>query len=353
MDINVRKYLNRLVEGVIKEYNTKGLMTTEEIRSEILSEHPGCEIIYHRPDTRKNQNILNDLFSHAFSREFTGSNGGNMYGAGVYTVRNLGSTEHSNYGSVIVIGFVEQGFKDFLIWDVSLAKKYYGANYRVENQLRALASEGKIPEHVAKKIIYEVKQEYRSFHMSDEDPYSSNVFHWITKNFWADLEKSKIRGAIYRGRNDGDCALVFDFGSVVPYGYTKNGKMWEKRYNQNLVDYMSNNMDVGFDLKYKTEDNGKQTYKSVSLVTTNGYAVVTKEIGGKAKVNYVSAKTKKLISDVWFDGGTAFDEDGIAEVTYNGQKFYLYDDGKTIRVLEKYGDKYTEVCELSELPQNA
>ena len=57
--------------------------------------------LYHRPKDAtvtvggKRMSIIDSIFTYGFSREFTSTNGGNMYGAGVYTVYNLKSSNES------------------------------------------------------------------------------------------------------------------------------------------------------------------------------------------------------------------------------------------------------------------
>ena len=80
--------------------------------------------LYHRPKDAtvtvggKRMSIIDSIFKYGFSREFTSTNGGNMYGAGVYTVYTLKSSNEkaTGYGSAILKLKLLGGYKDFLIF---------------------------------------------------------------------------------------------------------------------------------------------------------------------------------------------------------------------------------------------
>ena len=87
--------------------------------------------LYHRPMNgyvdvgNKHIPVIDSIFTYGFNREFTGKNGGNMYGAGVYTVYNLKSSNEKarGYGSAIIKIKLLGGYKDFLIFSKQLAKQ--------------------------------------------------------------------------------------------------------------------------------------------------------------------------------------------------------------------------------------
>ena len=90
--------------------------------------------LYHRPMNgyvdvgNKHISVIDSIFKYGFNREFTGQNGGNMYGAGVYTVYNLKSSNEKarGYGNAIIKIKLLGGYKDFLIFSEQLAKQTYG-----------------------------------------------------------------------------------------------------------------------------------------------------------------------------------------------------------------------------------
>ena len=55
------------------------------------------------------------------------------------------------------------------------------------------------------------------------------------------------------------------------------------------------------------------------------------------KINFINIKTDKLISDIWFDLATNFNEDGYAEVSLNGEDFEIYNDNGTIFIVDEDG----------------
>ena len=75
--------------------NVKGELTLADIEAGVP--------LYHRPmDSRDSDAmaIIKSLMTYGFSREYTGANGGNMYGPGVYNVYSLKS---SNERHVVMV----------------------------------------------------------------------------------------------------------------------------------------------------------------------------------------------------------------------------------------------------------
>ena len=124
--------------------NVKGELTIDDIKQ--------GEVVYHRPKDSRDSNplsVINSLMKNGFSREYTGSNGGNMYGPGVYNVYSLRSSNDraTGYGRFIVQSYVLGGFKDFLIFNIDMAKKVYGDEWPIITQIKKL-----MPSRLAYKV---------------------------------------------------------------------------------------------------------------------------------------------------------------------------------------------------------
>lgn len=305
------------------------------------------EAVYHRPMNSRSSDslaIIKSLFRRGFSREYTGDNGGNMYGTGVYNVYNLRSSNEKakGYGSYIVQSYVVDGYRDFLIFNKDIAKKYYGENWWIGKQIRLL-----MPENIANAVL---RRFHDGLYMNDTKTANEimtsdiayKIFSFLGEN---GINKTKVRGIIYSGGHDGCCAFVRDFTDVIPWAYSdNNGRTWKTAVNENLVDHLLSSIDTDFELKGRVDKYGHKKYDDVANKSINGYAIVYKN----NKVNYYSVKTRSLISDVWFDEGTNFDEDGYADVMYDGINVLIYDDNGTYLITDNDG---IELCTLEELPQ--
>ena len=92
--------------------NVKGDLTKNDIKSGVP--------LYHRPKDSKTGDalaIINSLMKYGFSREYTGDNGGNMYGPGVYNVYTLRSSNESarGYGRFIVKSLMKIWLKKSMV----------------------------------------------------------------------------------------------------------------------------------------------------------------------------------------------------------------------------------------------
>jgi hypothetical protein len=342
METKYKKHIKALVESLIKEYGEGETFQQE------LNRITSGEKVYHRPmdsNTRDTYKIINSLFKRGFSREYTGDNGGNLYGPGVYNVYNLRSSNEKarGYGKFIVQSYVVDGYKDFLIFNKDIAKKYYGEDYWIGKQIKKL-----MPPKVANRVLYHLgKSLYMNDNNTENSIKTSEIALAIIRLLNKNLESTSVRGIIYSGNHDGCCAFVRDFTAVVPYSYSSdNGRTWKIGVNGELVAHLMGNIDTDFELKGRLDNEGEKMYDDVARKSVNGFALVFKN----NKVNYYSVKTKNLISDVWFDEGVNFDEDGYADVRYKGINLSLHNENGNIIVTDTDG---IELCTLEELPQMA
>jgi hypothetical protein len=139
------------------------------------------------------------------------------YGDGVYStfsVENARSLIGSRYGDVILQLKLIGGFDRFLIFDRNLARKYYGDNWQIIDQLKTM-----VPEDIAEKLY--------SRYGNCETSYARHAIEY------------KIRGAVYPW---GGCTAVlpYDFSSTIPYAASYDyGKTFKKRQPKiQLIDSM-------------------------------------------------------------------------------------------------------------------
>lgn len=318
--------------------NVKGDLTIDDIKS--------GEKLFHRPSDAHGSDplaVVKSLMRYGFSREYTGDNGGNMYGPGVYNVYSLGSSLHkaSGYGRIIVQSYLLGGYQNFLIFNEDMAKKVYGSEYRIEDQIRRL-----MPPKMANKVL---KRFDGQLYMNDDDNCdrikTAQIAVSITSFLGSEIASTKIRGIIYSGGHDGNCAFVRNFSDVVPYSYsTDNGNTWTVGITDELIWRAGHNTDVDANLKHAVDDSGKQMFSNVAKRSINGFVIVYK--GDKA--NYFDVAKNDLISDVWFDYAGNFDENGEAAVLYNGRQY----------TLQRYEDNFIVIdeemgpfCYIADLPE--
>lgn len=333
----------KYIEDIVYNFLSEAISTTSE--EKLLSKITSGEKVFHRPQDARGADPLatiKSLFRRGFSREYTGSNGGNMYGTGVYNVYTLRSSNEKarGYGRYIIQSYVVDGYKDFLIFNRDIAKKYYGENWWIGKQIKLL-----MPPQLAERVlrVFGDKLYMNDFHSLDKK--TSNIAYEIFSLIGEHgMKQTKIRGIIYDGGHDGSCAFVRDFSDVCPYAYSDdNGRTWKRAISRELMQHVLGNIDTEFELKHRVDNTGKQQYDDVAKKSINGFAIVYKN----NKVNYYSVETRSLISNVWFEQGMNFDEDGYAEVIFKGMELCVHNDG---------GGQYTvtdldgcPICNLNEI----
>lgn len=318
--------------------NVKGDLTLDDIKSGVP--------LYHRPQDSKGSDpmaVINSLMRYGFSREYTGSNGGNMYGPGVYNVYNVRSSNERarGYGKYIVKSYLLGGYKNFLIFNKDMARKVYGDNYDISNQIKLL-----MPPKMADEVLRVFSNQ---LFMNDNDTLdsikTSIIAVKITDFLRNRISQTKIRGIVYSGNHDGECAFVRNFSDVVPFYYSKdNGKTWIQGITEELLWRAGHNTDVDAQLRNSVNSKGARNFDDVSDRSINGYVIVYR--GNKA--NYFEVATNKLISDVWFDFASNFNEDGEASVIYKNYHLTVakYDNGEYV----VYDEDGAPLSYLNELP---
>lgn len=313
--------LREYIKNILLESNTpfglnvKGDLTIDDIKSGVP--------LYHRP--KGGDDVLKSLFTYGFSREFTNTNGGNMYGPGVYTVYNLRSsqTHATGYGKNIIKAYLLGGYKDFLIFNPDMADAVFKNKSDIKDQLREY-----LPQKLAEDVIKHVNLYYTKGMRSSV--LAKRFCDYIGKR----LNGTRVRGFVFTGGHDGDVCVVRDFSSIIPYAVSKdNGRTWTTMITDGLIKRAGLSVDTDFKYKHAKDEQDKKMFDDVSDRAINGFVMVHKD----NQINFINVKTDKLISNTWFDIATNFNEDGYAEVNVNGETFELYNDNGTIFIADEDG----------------
>lgn len=343
---NDEVYVRRLISESLGNRDEK-----QDFQQVLSSIKAHGEPVYHRPMNARGSDrmaVIKSLFSKGFSRDYTGDNGGNMYGPGVYNVYNLRSSNEKarGYGIFIVQSYVIDGYKDFLIFNEDIAKKYYGKNYRIEDQVVKL-----MPPKIANRALAVLRRHSYHDRMNNHATQNTTLTAFLAKEIvdalGPSIANSDVRGIIYSGGHDGCCAFVRNFNAVIPWAYSQdNGRSWEIGVNEEEIKHITDNIDTYFELERFKKDRKNADIDTYAHKSINGFALVLKG-GENGQMNYFSVKDKKLISNVWFDLASNFKKDGTANVLYKGVPLTLrYEDGQYII----YDESGFDVCELNELP---
>jgi hypothetical protein len=244
------------------------------------------------------------------------------------------------YGRYILQSYVVDGYKNFLIFNSDIAKKYYGENWWIGNQIKLL-----MPPQMASRVLRMVGHNLYMNDFKSLDKKTASIAYQIFSIVGeSGMRQTKIRGIIYDGGHDGSCAFVRDFSDVCPYAYSDdNGKTWKKGITRELMQHVMGNIDTEFELKNRIDSAGNRKFDDVAKKSINGFAIVYKH----NKVNYYSVETRSLISNVWFDEGMNFDEDGYAEVVYQGSPLCVHNDGGGEYSITDMDGAY--LCKISDL----
>ena len=203
-------------------------------------------------------------------------------------------------------------FKNYLIFDSTVAKKVYGKDWHISNQLRNLFGED---------LCNKLKSEGLWGYITSRSEFTGNK----ARNIWnkigdENLVRHEIGGFIFRGEYNGYVCVVRDFKSLLPITYsTDGGNTWNNEaLTQDTIDAVAYDVDnrtfVGKDIdKYKDTNKVNSGFNK----RINGYILVRTNDG---KVNFLDINKKKL-SPIDFDNASPFRENGMAYVEITDPKY--------------------------------
>lgn len=274
---SIFSFKNVVNEAINEDYGQYPMPTMDDIEGEKMT------TMYRV--TFKSQ--LPSIFEFGYNRAFTGTKGGNMYGPGVYCTYKLEDTIYNvktkpEYGDCIMKMFLIGGFDGFAIFDEHNARRMYGNNWRIKDQL---ISKFGVDAATAIRIEQDCKR-------ADGDLYhgrTAPAAYRFSQNRQLIKEKG-IRGVIYKGNRDGHCVVPYDFSAVIPYSVSfDQGKTFKKMFTPDSYQRMHERIDVQF--RY-----GNKYYKVFESV--KGFTMVM-DVNGK--YNFIDNSDDKELSPYWFD----------------------------------------------------
>lgn len=275
---------------------------------------------------------IESIFRHGFSRQFLASNEGTDYGDGVYCNIDINdSKERLRYtsGGCLLKCEIRGGLDRYLIFNEHYARKTYGANYSIKDQVYLLFGEDankvwrdftnimnanySAREHMHGRTaeLLQVLLSPRRLHKLKEALPQSDRHRNVRREYEILFKKHNIRGAIYKGMKDGLCLVAYDFGECVPIEYSKDGgRTWiKKEFNGSKTD-----VEKEFGLKYKSIS------EPISINDENGIHYFSKVQKKNGKYNYINAESGEEISPIDFDSVTLMNpQDGIFQIEYKGK----------------------------------
>jgi len=311
------------------------------------------------------------IIKNGTSIEYTGKNS-NFYGQGFYTTYSLGSTLQNQKGSIYGKYLIEfallDGFKNFLIFDKEMNDKYNGGK-PIFDQIRDLCPPEIVEKLKRQRYFDFVNQEYgKSWHSApmaraffvDLRGYElsrSQMAPWqVAMNCHlydeSEIAKTKIRGYVFWGGNDGKVAVVRDFTSLIPIKFwdpTKGknpgdfkDKGWTRVLNQDTYNNITSNSTSGIEIR------GTYPETPLNEKVICGYMLVKgKPVG---KYNYVNMGTKKELLPVPADYATAFDPSsstakftiGDSDYEYSAKNNVFIEDGCFVYTPEEFAAELKE-----------
>lgn len=281
---------------------------------------------------KKNQ--IESVFTNGYSRQFAGDAEGVDYGVGVYCNISYNGKEtpresllrynRDPYNNCIFRNQLKGGIERFLIFDEKFAKMVYGEHYLIKDQVYTL-----FPKEVAddlwgdmqKYIRMDTSSEGNGNHMRGRTAgllqfmmskkLKGNVAN--PKKYESIFGKYNVRGAIYRGRADGFCMVVYNYDEIIPVGYSVDGG---KTYQTKTVQYTYPDVVRKLGHLYKKVD------FPIAIQGDDRIYYFSKVQKNNGKWNYIDASTKEEMSVVDFDSCTSISpNNGMFQIEYNG-KFY-------------------------------
>lgn len=337
-------------------------------------------LLYHCTSKEGAEGIARD----GATREFTGKNA-NAYGQGFYTTFNLNSTikfgynSWHNYGKYIIQFGLVGGFKDFLIFDKDMNRKYNNGE-PIEHQIKRLCPPDVVKKLAAGHFFSTIRQDYGDVDEVGKPltaPMAAKFFNILKGRFlqsseltpWQkqqqsalydelDISKTKVRGYIFVGGHDGEVCVVRDFNSLVPLRMfdptkgknPKNPKDsgWTDILKKNTFDDISGQIDVG------TYIRGRYPETPLNAKTICGYILVKGRPHGK--YNYLNVKTNKELLPVPADRAVAFDPDTRRakfiimgdEYEFSADKNVFIEDGVFIYTPEEFKKEMKDKLSVNE-----
>lgn len=290
---------------------------------------------------------IEGLGEAGLERVFTDSNGGNMYGPGVYSTYKLATgfqNTRGTYGSWLLKMKVKS-LRSFVIYDKDIATKIY-KNPSIDFQLRKILTPEQYQELRNSRYI-----DYDKVCNTRDDTYTSTcALHLIqTIMRYHPTIYYSINGYIFYGHNDGYVCLIEDFKNVYPVAVTKDGGKTFQPFDggKTFEKYAKNDVDIKWQLGKRNYDLFK-SLDDIPFHYTNNFARIMK--GGKYNFLFRGKPFEEgPISPVWFnEAPETFNDKGNCLVSLSGDRLILHLDKKDKKFYVYYEDG-SYLCELDAL----
>ena len=290
---------------------------------------------------------IEGLGEAGLERVFTDSNGGNMYGPGVYSTYKLATgfqNTRGTYGSWLLKMKVKS-LRSFVIYDKDIATKIY-KNPSIDFQLRKILTPEQYQELRNSRYI-----DYDKVCNTRDDTYTSTcALHLIqTIMRYHPTIYYSINGYIFYGHNDGYICLIEDFKNVYPVAVTKDGGKTFQPFDggKTFEKYAKNDVDIKWQLG-KRNYNLFKSLDDIPFHYTNNFARIMK--GGKYNFLFRGKPFEEgPISPVWFnEAPETFNDKGNCLVSLSGDRLILHLDKKDKKFYVYYEDG-SYLCELDAL----
>lgn len=306
--------------------------------------------VYHGTQSGADKGLQNT----GFERSWTNSNGGNMYGKGVYSTFSFGGGNNARggYGRIIIKALVKS-LNNYIIYNEKIAKAVYG-EFNVPKQILKVFGKSFFDElKTTDKVCYApngyaVRVTFdRVVNSGNRDKSSESALALVSfiKDVHPEMEY-QANGYIFCGNHDDDVCFIKDFKNVYPveisYDYGKNFQPITA--SDNFDRFAREDVDLHFQL-------GKHNYKLMRELDEfpnyfiNNFARVKK--AGKYNFLYRGRSLKLgVISPVWFDEAPeTFSKRGTAIVTIGNDAYILKNNNGEFHVYDGDGDY---LCKLDD-----
>ena len=166
--------------------------------------------VYHRT---KNQDVASSICSLGFM-----AGGGAAYGRGIYTTYDIKSSlknyNLTTYGGELLKGEVD--VNGFVILDYDIAKRVYGANYRLTDQINNVIGRDKVINNSLDKKAQWSDIENISRQLNTQR-WTSDIASRMSHKYG--LDRSGVSGILYTGRSDGHVCLAYKEMLVTPIAH--------------------------------------------------------------------------------------------------------------------------------------
>ena len=152
---------------------------------------------------------------------------GDLYGRGIYTVRNSNDLL-SEYGD-FVLKFEVQNLNKYAIFDYKEAKKVYGRNHDLKQQLEQ--NDLSIDED-----LEEICNQTDLLNRRDEPFTSEQALKFSTYLENNASEKQKIHGLVFTGRKDGSVLVGYKISDFILVGFGETLSVKSTNFNNFLQD---------------------------------------------------------------------------------------------------------------------